>query len=115
ESPLQLNNRQLTAAVDLRGTVLAAGSFVTLGVGAANRDPEAFPDPDRLDIARKPNLHAAFGHGAHACVGMNVARLEGRIAIGELARRHPHIDLAGAPERDRRVRFRGLKHLPVRL
>jgi len=115
ESPLQLNNRQLTAAVDLRGTVLAAGSFVTLGVGAANRDPEAFPDPDRLDIARKPNLHAAFGHGAHACVGMNVARLEGRIAIGELARRHPRIDLAGAPERDRRVRFRGFRHLPLRL
>jgi len=115
ESPLQLNNRLLTAPVNLRGTVLPAGSFVTLGIGAANRDPEAFRDPDRLDIARKPNVHAAFGHGAHACAGMNVARLEGRIAIGAMAARYPKLDLAGAPVRDRRIRFRGLQHLPVRL
>jgi cytochrome P450 len=115
ESPLQLNNRLLTAPVNLRGTVLPGGSFVTLGIGAANRDPEAFRDPDRLDIARKPNLHAAFGHGAHACAGMNVARLEGRIAIGAMAARYPKLDLAGAPVRDRRIRFRGLQHLPVRL
>jgi hypothetical protein len=115
ESPLQLNNRLLTAAVDLRGTVLPEGSFVTLGVGAANRDPDTFPDPDRLDIARKPNVHAAFGHGAHACAGMNVARLEGRIAIGGIAARYPRLDLAGAPVRDRRIRFRGFQRLPVRL
>lgn len=115
ESPLQLNNRQLGAAVSLRGTVLDAGSFVTLGVGAANRDPETFPAPDRLDIARKPNLHAAFGHGAHACAGMNVARLEGRIAIGALVARHPRLDLAGTSTRDRRIRFRGLRSLPIRL
>lgn len=115
EAPLQLNNRQLTADVNLRGTVLPAGSFVTLGVGAANRDPAAFADPDRLDIARKPNLHAAFGHGAHACAGMNVARLEGRIAIGAMAARYPLLDLSGAPVRDRRIRFRGFRRLPVRL
>ena len=115
EAPLQLNNRQLTADVSLRGTVLPAGSFVTLGVGAANRDGAAFADPDRLDIARKPNLHAAFGHGAHACAGMNVARLEGRTAIGAMAARYPLLDLAGAPVRDRRIRFRGFRHLPVRL
>ncbi len=115
EAPLQLNNRQLTADVNLRGTVLPKGSFVTLGIGAANRDPAAFADPDRLDIARKPNLHAAFGHGAHACAGMNVARLEGRIAIGAMAARYPLLDLAGAPVRDRRIRFRGFRHLPVHL
>ena len=115
EAPLQLNNRQLTADVNLRGTVLPKGSFVTLGIGAANRDPAAFADPDRLDIARKPNLHAAFGHGAHACAGMNVARLEGRIAIGAMAARYPLLDLAGAPARDRRIRFRGFRHLPVHL
>jgi hypothetical protein len=115
ESPLQLNNRLLTAAVDLRGTVLPEGSFVTLGVGAANRDPDAFPDPDRLDIGRKPNVHAAFGHGAHACAGMNVARLEGRIAIGGIAARYPWLELAAVPERDRRIRFRGFRRLPVRL
>ncbi|MFI4931047.1 MAG: cytochrome P450 [Burkholderiales bacterium] len=115
ESPLQLNNRVLTSPVAFSACELPAGSFVTLGVGAANRDPAQFESPDRLDIARKPNLHVAFGHGGHACAGMNVARLEARIAIGALARRFPHIELAGMPRRDRRVRFRGLVNLPVRL
>jgi cytochrome P450 len=115
ESPLQLNNRQLTAPLGLSTRELPAGAFVTLGIGAANRDPAQFVDPDRLDIARKPNLHVAFGHGAHACAGMNVARLEARIAIGALGRRFPRIEFAGAPERDRRVRFRGWRQLPVRL
>jgi cytochrome P450 len=115
ESPLQLNNRLLTASVALSTRELPAGTFVTLGVGAANRDPAQFESPDRLDIARKPNLHVAFGHGTHACSGMNVARLEARIAIGALVRRFPRLELAGAPQRDRRVRFRGLVHLPVRL
>jgi hypothetical protein len=113
ESPLQLNNRVLTDAVALRDRTLPAGDFVTLGVGAANRDPAQFPDPDRLDIARKPNLQLAFGHGAHACAGMNVARLEARIAIPALIARHPKLALRGAPERDLRVRFRGFRHLPV--
>jgi hypothetical protein len=113
ESPLQLNNRQLTADVALPDRTLAAGDFVTLGVGAANRDPAQFADPDRLDIARKPNLHLAFGHGAHACAGMNVARLEARIAIGRLAARLPSLALAGAAERDPRVRFRGFRRVPL--
>jgi cytochrome P450 len=115
ESPVQLNNRQLTAPAAFSTRELPAGAFVTLGVGAANRDPAQFESPDRLDIARKPNLHVAFGHGTHACSGMNVARLEARIAIGALVRRFPRLELAGAPQRDRRVRFRGLVHLPVRL
>jgi cytochrome P450 len=115
ESPLQLNNRMLTAPVVIGDREWKAGTFVTLGVGAANRDPAQFPDPDRLDVARKPNLHVAFGHGGHACAGMNVARLEARIAIGRLLARFPRIEAAGAPERDRRVRFRGFKRLPVGL
>jgi cytochrome P450 len=115
ESPLQLNNRQLTAPIVLGSHELPAGDFVTLGVGAANRDPAQFADPDRLDIARKPNLHVAFGHGAHACAGMNVARLEARIAIGALVARFPRLDAAGPAQRDRRVRFRGFVCLPVRL
>ena len=115
ESPVQLNNRMLTAPVAFSTRELPAGAFVTLGVGAANRDPAQFESPDRLDIARKPNLHVAFGHGGHACVGMNVARLEARIAIGALVRRFPRIDAGGPPRRDQRLRFRGLVHLPVRL
>jgi cytochrome P450 len=115
ESPLQLNNRQLSAPITLSTRELPAGDFVTLGVGAANRDPAQFSQPDTLDIARKPNLHVAFGHGAHACAGMNVARLEARIAIGALVARFPRLDAAGPAQRDGRVRFRGFVHLPVRL
>jgi len=115
ESPLQLNNRVTTAEVEVGGRRLPAGTFITMGIGAANRDPAQFPEPDRLDVGRNPNKHVAFGHGAHACAGMNVARLEGRIAFGRLLARYPKIALDGIPERDRRVRFRGLRHLPVRI
>jgi cytochrome P450 len=113
ESPLQLNNRRATAPIEIGGRTFPAGTFITLGVGAANRDPAQFPDPDRLDVGRKPNRHLAFGHGDHACAGMNVARVEGRIAFGRLLARFPRIALAGEPERDRRIRFRGFRHLPV--
>ena len=115
ESPLQLNNRLTLAPMTLGGREIPAGSFLTLGIGAANRDPDAFEQPDRLDLARKPNPHVAFGHGAHACAGMNVARLEARIALGGLLARFPGIRLAGAPQRDMRVRFRGFSGMPVAL
>jgi len=115
ESPVQLNNRRTTAPVPISDRVLPAGCFVTLAIGAANRDPAEFADPERLDIARRPNNHLAFGQGAHACSGMNVARLEGRIAIGRLLARYPSLQRRGAPQRDLRMRFRGLKQLPVAL
>jgi cytochrome P450 len=115
ESPLQLNNRVTTATTEIGGRGFPAGTFITLGVGAANRDPAQFPDPERLDVARKPNRHIAFGQADHACAGMNVARLEARIAIGRMLNRFPRLDLASRPERDRRIRFRGFRHLPVRL
>ena len=115
ESPLQLNNRQLTSDVQIGGYSLPAGSFITLGIGAANHDPAVFADPGRLDLARKPNPHLAFGQGAHACSGMNVARLEARLALGGLARRYPRLHLAGSATRDRRVRFRGFRALPIGL
>lgn len=115
ESPLQLNNRRLLTPLDVGGRTLPAGSLVTLAVGAANRDPAEFAQPDQLDLGRKPNNHLAFGQGAHACSGMNVARLEARIALAGLLRRYPRLSLAGAPERDPRVRFRGFRHVPLRL
>ncbi len=115
ESPLQLNNRRCMAPVEISDRTLPAGSFVTLAIGAANRDPAEFADPERLDVARKPNNHLAFGQGAHACSGMNVARLEGRIAIGRLLARYPRLQRSGPTVRDRRLRFRGLRQLPVRL
>jgi cytochrome P450 len=115
ESPLQLNNRVTTAPMQLAGRDIAPGSFLTLALGAANHDDAAFTAPEQLDITRTPNHHLAFGQGAHACSGMNVARLEARIALNALLRRFPRIAPRGAPERDRRVRFRGFKHLPVTL
>ena len=115
ESPLQLNNRLSTAPLVFSGQEVPAGSFLTLAIGAANRDEAAFEDADRLDVARKPNNHLAFGQGAHACSGMNVARLEARVAIGGLLARYPRLQAAGPAVRDRRVRFRGLRHLPVTL
>ncbi len=99
----------------LGDTELAAGDFVTLGIGAANRDPAVFDRPHELDIGRRPNPHLAFGQGAHACAGMNVARLEARIAFGRLLRRCPKLELAAQPQRETRIRFRGFRSLPVRL
>lgn len=115
ESSNQLGNRRATKDVEIGGETLKAGSFITLGIGAANRDPAQFPDPDKLDIARTPNRHLAFGAGAHACAGMTLARMEGRIAIGRLLRRFPNLRGAGAPIRGGRARFRGYLSYPLAL
>lgn len=115
DGPIQLNNRRLLDPMALGGFTLPAGTPITIGIGAANRDPAQFPDPERFDVARKPNRHIAFGQGDHVCVGMNVARMEGRIAFSRLLARFPRIELAGEPERDRRVRFRGFRRLPLRV
>jgi cytochrome P450 len=115
DSPIQLNNRMATGPMALAGQHIAAGDFITLAIGAANRDPAVFDAPATLDIARKPNNHLAFGQGAHACSGMNVARLEARIAIGRWLARYQRADLAATPERDPRIRFRGFRRLPVTL
>jgi cytochrome P450 len=115
ESSNQLGNRITTRATSIGGVPLEPRTQVTLGIGAANRDPAQFPDPDRLDIGRTPNRHVAFGSGIHQCVGMGLARLEGRIAIGRFLERFPRYALAGAPVRARRARFRGHVRLPCRL
>jgi hypothetical protein len=90
------------------------GTYVHIGIGAANRDPAQFPDPDRLDIARRPNRHLAFGTGIHACSGMSLARMEGQVAIGRLVAR-AEIAPAGEPVRSGRARFRGFLRYPVRV
>ncbi|TAN55126.1 MAG: cytochrome P450 [Betaproteobacteria bacterium] len=113
EGPIQLNNRRLTAAIQLGGHALAAGTFITIAIGAANHDPAQFAHPERFDVARNPNRHVAFGQGAHACAGMNVARMEARVAFSRLLARFPRIEPGGAAERDRRIRFRGFRKLPV--
>ncbi len=113
ESSNQLGNRLTTRDTEIGGVELRAGSFVTLGIGAANRDPAEFTDPERFDIGRAPNRHLAFAAGAHQCAGMNLARMEGRIAIARWMQRFPRYALAERPERNRRARFRGFAQLPV--
>ncbi len=115
EGPIQLNNRRLIDDGTIGGESFAAGTLVTLCIGAANRDPAEFAEPDRFDVSRKPNRHIAFGHSDHACVGMNVARAEGRIAIGRLLDRFSQLEPDGPAVRDRRVRFRGFRSLPLRV
>jgi cytochrome P450 len=115
ESSNQLGNRISTAPCTVGGVELPAHARVTLCIGAANRDPAQFPDPDRLDLARSPNRHIAFGFGIHTCAGLNLARLEARVALGRFLARFPRYALDGAPTRGGRARFRGFLHLPATL
>lgn len=111
ESSNQLGNRVTTQPVEIGGVAMPKGTYVTLCIGAANRDPAQFADPERLDIARAPNRHVAFGGGAHQCIGMGLARLEASIAIGRFLARFPGYALRDAPMRGRRARFRGFTQI----
>ena len=112
ESSNQLGNRRAVHACEVGGSPLPAGALVTLCIGAANRDPAQFEDPDRLDLARPDNRHLAFGFGIHQCAGLSLARLEGRVAIGRFLRRFPGYRLTASPTRGGRARFRGFLHAP---
>lgn len=115
ESSNQLGNRSTAEDVTLSGVFMPKGTRVTLCIGAANRDPEQFPDPDRLDITRNPNRHLAFGGGVHACAGMSLARMEGQVAIGRMVQRFGVIEQSGPFIRGGRARFRGFAHYPLRV
>ena len=115
ESSNQLGNRITTVATEIGGIALAPRTQVTLCIGAANRDPAQFANPDALDITRLPNRHVAFGSGIHQCVGMGLGRLEARIAVGRFLARFPNYRLAGPAVRSKRVRFRGHLAIPVAL
>lgn len=112
ESSNQLGNRMTTEQVELGGVTLAAGTSVTLCIGAANRDPHQFADPENFDIGRTPNRHLAFATGAHQCAGMALARLEGAIAISQFLARFPAYAPNGEPVRGGRARFRGFLKVP---
>jgi cytochrome P450 len=115
ESSNQLGNRMATVDTAIGDVAVARGTPVTLCIGAANRDPEQFAQPDRFDIRRAPNRHLAFGFGIHQCAGLSLARLEARIAIGRFVQRFPAYRLDGEPVRGGRVRFRGFAAVPVEL
>ncbi|MES2841199.1 MAG: cytochrome P450 [Pseudomonadota bacterium] len=112
ESSNQLGNRRAVKDTQVGGVELKAGTLVTLCIGAANRDPAQFPNPEVLDLAREGNKHLAFGFGIHQCAGLSLARLEGRIAIGRFLQRFPDFQLTEAPLRGGRARFRGFLRAP---
>ncbi|KOG91515.1 cytochrome P450, partial [Streptomyces varsoviensis] len=119
ESPLNLSTlRYTTEPVEVGDTVIPAGEVVFLALSSANRDPNRFADPDRLDIHRNAATHLAFGHGIHHCVGAPLARLEGEIVLARLLDRFPRWEAAEPLERltwRYTLQFRGLERLPVRL
>jgi cytochrome P450 len=115
DSPVQTTARVAMADLQLGGRTIERGQGVTLRLGAANRDPERFPDPDRLDLARPELRHVAFGHGIHFCVGAPLARIEGQMAFASLLKRFPEMELeTDTPEWEPGIVFRGLRSLPVR-
>ncbi len=112
ESSNQLGNRRALRACEVGGLALPEGALVTLCIGAANRDPAQFPQPDVLDLGRQNNRHLAFGFGIHQCAGLSLARLEGRVAIGRFLARFPRYRLTESPTRGGRARFRGFLNAP---
>ena len=112
ESSNQLGNRRALRACEVGGTALPEGALITLGIGAANRDPDRFERPDSLWLTRPDNRHLAFGFGPHQCAGLSLARLEGRVALSHFLARFPHFRLTAAPQRGMRARFRGFARAP---
>ncbi len=116
EPPVAMTSRLAGEAMSIRGQSILAGQDAMLSLAAANRDPAAFPDPDRFDIGRTPNRHLAFGMGPHFCIGSPLARLEGRIALTRLVERFPTLRLApdaSPPAWRQSFVFRALERLPL--
>ena len=114
ESPIQYTSRLATEDVQMGGKTIRKRQAVLAMMGAANRDPERFPDPDRLDICRQDNRHLAFAWGAHFCFGAPLARLEAHVAFETILRRMPDLNLKPCPISWREnLGFRGLTTLLV--
>jgi pimeloyl-[acyl-carrier protein] synthase len=115
DSPVQATARVPHEDIALDGATLPARAIVFTAIGAANRDPEVFADPDRLDVGRADNHHLSFGYGAHFCLGAPLARLEGEVAFSALLDRFPKLELASdALQYRANPILRGLVALPVR-
>ena len=105
-SPNQFGNRETAREVEIGGMTIPQGTNLHLCIGAANRDPDVFADPAHFDISRKPNRHLAFAGGPHVCVGLTLARMEGRVALHRFLQAFPDYTIAGRTSGGR-VRFRG--------
>ena len=115
DPPLHMFQRYAYEDFEAFGHTFKRGDQVALLLGAANRDPAIWPDPDRFDPTRKPLTHSAFGGGAHFCVGAPLARLEMQIALQVLFRRCPDLSLAQAPVYADSYHFHGLSALMVKV
>jgi cytochrome P450 len=116
EPPILFVSRVALADVVLAGVALRKGDLIHLGLASANRDPEAFADPDRFDVGRAENRHLSFGWGMHFCLGASIARMEGRVAFETLLARFAAIELAGPPPPwAPATALRTLERFPVRL
>ncbi|HLZ70996.1 MAG TPA: cytochrome P450 [Dehalococcoidia bacterium] len=113
DSPVQMSGRVAMEDVTIGGQPIKQGEFVAVIFGAANRDPDAFEQPERLDLGRGNIRHLSFGQGIHYCLGAPLARVEGQIAIAELLRRMPGLRLGGRPRWRSTILLRGLQTLPV--
>jgi cytochrome P450 len=115
DSPIQMRLRIVAETVEVRGQILTEGEAVFVVLGSANRDPDQFPDPDRLDLTRPALGHLSFGDGPHFCVGARLVRLEAQVAIGMLVRRFPslQLDTDSIDWRRNPPNLRGLASLPV--
>lgn len=112
-TPVKSFMRAAIADTEIRGQKIAEGDSVLLLYPSANRDEDIFMESGRFEVARNPNRHLAFGHGAHFCLGAQLARMETRIFFTELIPRLRNIELAGEPELVRTLFVGGLKHLPI--
>jgi cytochrome P450 len=116
ESPIQATDRVASEDLEIDGRRVQKGQLVGLLIGAANRDAAVFARPDDLDLTREDNPHLAFGHGVHFCLGAQLARLEGRLALTGLFERFPDLAARGEPGPWKRsLVLRGLQSLPVQL
>ncbi|NOC82979.1 MULTISPECIES: cytochrome P450 [unclassified Ruegeria] len=115
ESPNQFGNRLTTEDVMFHGQTIPAGTDIHLCIGAANRDPRQFAQPDEVVLDRRPNKHHAFAGGPHTCVGLTLARMEGRVAVGRFLARFPTYRITDGAERGGRIRFRGFARLPAQV
>jgi cytochrome P450 len=111
DPPVQAVTRSALRSTEIAGSTIAEGSFVLMFVGAANRDPELCPDPDRFSVQRRVRRHLAFGHGIHFCLGAPLARLEAGIALRHLLPLLPRLRIAGEPQWKPNTVLRGLEHL----
>ncbi|MEV6065630.1 cytochrome P450 [Nocardia sp. NPDC052001] len=114
-NPLHYFRRTATADTEIRGVPIKAGDKVAMWYTSANRDEDVFADPQRFDITRNPNPHLSFGLAQHFCLGVHLARMEGRVFFEELLARFPKIEQTGDARRIRSNLNNGLKSLPLRL